>query len=73
MEVIEKKDMLNLNSDSFVRSILLSNGNLTSTNTSYHRGSLLILHASEVQQLRFQTGEDSPDNKFAPLQPIKAE
>lgn len=59
MEVIEKKDILNLASDPFVRSILIQNGmtSIPPAITSYYRGNLSFMSDHKVQQVWFQAGK----------------
>jgi hypothetical protein len=55
MEVIEKKDLLNLASDPFVRSILAPQGTLMLT--IFFRGNILVMHCHKVQPLWVQAGK----------------
>ena len=60
MEGIEKKDMLNLDQDSFVRSILLPKGKFRFTwAIKPYRGSILLLLVDQVQQLWHETNKNA--------------
>ena len=72
MEVLEKKDLLKLQEDSFVKSVLIPKGIFT-PNSNLKRGNLLIMCPFKIQQIRFQVGASPSDHKLSPFQFVQAE